>query len=251
MITDSRILPVLRCNLTLFSRDPGPIIGRIIQPVLLILLLRPLYVAATGSTDRGTFQVVAGHLVLFTLLGMSIVGTAILTERRWATFDRLCATPARPIELLVGKAIPILAFLLVQQALVLALGILVVGLNVANYLLLLVATTAWAITVLCLGAAIAMYVRSYAQLSAIIDISATIMAALGGGLVPFAALPGWAQTIAPIWPSHWAMQAISGAVHDQPSQALPAVAMLIAIAILGAIVAARRLSRGWGRTPIL
>ena len=50
-------------------------------------------------------------------------GTAILADRKWNTFDRLRASAAHPAELLAGKAIPILGFILLQQTVLLALGI--------------------------------------------------------------------------------------------------------------------------------
>lgn len=251
MSTLDRTLPLVRNNLTLFARDRGPLIGRIVQPILLVLLLQPLYVRAMGDQALGTTQVVLGHLVLFSLLGMSIVGTAILTERRWYTFDRLRATPARVPELLAGKAIPILLFLMLQQVVVLGLGIVVLGVHVADFGLLALAAFVWTVTVLCVGAAIAMLVKSYAQLTAVIDIGASIMAGLGGALVPLAATPGWAQAIAPVWPAYWAMRSLRGAVHGDLRTTVLASAVLLGIAALSATIAGLRLARGWGRNPLL
>ena len=246
-----RTLPVAQANLALFLRDPGPLIGRITQPVLLVLLLQPLYASAMGDRERGTTQVVLGELVLFSLLGMSIVGTAILTERRWNTFDRLRATPARAAELLAGKAIPVLGFLLLQQLVVLGLGVFVLGVRIANYGLLLLVDLTWALTVLCLGAAIAMLVNSFAQLSATVDIGATILAGLSGALVPIHAMPAWAQAIAPGWPAYWAMRGLYGAVDGDVWRALSACAVLAGCAVLAATIAAVRLARGWGRNTLI
>ncbi len=247
----SRILPVLQANVALFTRDPGPLIGRIIQPILLVLLLQSLYASAMGDQVGGTVQVVLGHLVLFSLLGMSIVGTSILTERRWCTFDRLRAAPTRTPELLAGKAIPILGFLLLQQAVVLALGVVVLGVRVRDYGLLLVAELAWTLTVLCVGAAIAMCVNSVAQLSATIDIGSTVVAGLGGALIPLAIMPGWAQAIAPVLPAYWAMESLRSAVNGDLHGTLASSAVLAGIAAAAAAIAAVRLARGWGRNTLL
>jgi ABC-2 type transport system permease protein len=246
-----RTLPVLQTNMALFVRDPGPLIGRIVQPILLVLLLQPLYTAAMGDRVGGAIQLVLGHLVLFSLLGMSIVGTSILTERRWCTFDRLRASPARAPELLAGKAIPILGFLLLQQAVVLSLGVMVLGVRVSNYGLLLVADLVWALTVLCIGAALAVLVNSFAQLSATIDIGSTVVAGLSGALVPLATMPSWAQTIAPIWPAYWAMTSLRSAVDGDPYGTLASSAVLGCIAAGAATIAAVRLARGWGRNTLL
>lgn len=245
------VLPLARANLTLFLRDPGPLIGRIVQPILSLLILQRLYVAAMNDRTDGTVQVVVGYLVLFSLLGTSIVGNAILADRKWNTFDRLRVSTAHPAELLAGKAIPILGFILTQQVVLFALGITVLRLPVASYPLLVLTDFVWAITVLCLGAAIAMLVKSYAQLSAVIDIGASIGTALGGGLVPLSAMPGWSQAIAPISPAYWAFRGLRGALTGGSAAALDSAGVLAGIAALSAIVAGWRLARGWGRTTLL
>lgn len=247
----SRTLPLVRHNLTLFGREPGPMIGRIIQPVLLLLVLNPLYVSALDDRTRGTTQVVIGFLVLFSLLGMSIVGNAILTERRWQTFDRLRATPARPAELIAGKAIPIVLFVLVQQAVLLTLGILVLGLPVASFWLLALAVCAWVLTVLAIGTAIAMCVRSFAELSATIDIGAFICTAIGGALVPLSAMPGWAQALAPFSPAYWAMEGLAGGISGDVSRLLPAGGVLLGLTVVCVVIAGHRLAHGWGRNTLL
>jgi ABC-2 type transport system permease protein len=245
------VLPLVRANLTLFLRDPGPLVGRIVQPVLSLLILQRLYVAAMGDRTEGTVQVVVGYLVLFSLLGTSIAGNAILADRKWNTFERLRVSPARPAELLAGKAIPILGFILAQQVVLFGLGIAILRLPVASYPLLILTDLVWAITVLCLGAAIAMLVKSYAQLSAVIDIGASIGTALGGGLVPLSAMPDWSRTIAPISPAYWAFRGLRGALTGGTTAALGSAGVLAGIAALSAIVAGRRLSRGWGRATLL
>ena len=69
-------------------------LSRLIMPLVMILLLRPLYLSALArrGVQAGTVQVVTGMLVMFSLLALSVVGTAILTERTWGTWDRLRAT---------------------------------------------------------------------------------------------------------------------------------------------------------------
>jgi ABC-2 type transport system permease protein len=246
-----RTLALVQANTTLFARDPGPLVGRITQPVLLVLLMQPLYVAAIGDGARGTAQVVLGQLVMFSLLGTSVVGSSILTERRWNTLDRLRATPAGVPELLAGKAVPVMGFLLLQQAVLLALGVAVLGLEVADPALLLLAGVVWAATVLCTGAAVATTVGSLAQFSAVVDVGSTVVAGLSGALVPLAAMPEWARAIAPVWPGYWAMEGLRSAVDGDRDATLVAVAVLLAFAAAAAAVAAVRLRRGWGRSTLL
>ena len=48
-----------------------------------------------GDRRPGTARAVTGMLVLFSLMGLSIVGGSLLTERAWHTLDRVRVTPAR------------------------------------------------------------------------------------------------------------------------------------------------------------
>jgi ABC-2 type transport system permease protein len=103
------------------------VISRLLQPIAVIILLRPLYSAAMAryGAQAGTAQVVTGQLVLFSLLALSVVGTGILAERGWRTWDRLRATPARAAEMLLGKAVPAFALLAFQRAVLISFGVVV------------------------------------------------------------------------------------------------------------------------------
>jgi ABC-2 type transport system permease protein len=242
---------MVRHNLILVGREPGPMISRIVMPVVIVLVLRPLYTSALGGQARGTAQAVVGMLVMFSLLGMSVVGNAVLTERSWHTLDRLRATPARPVELLAGKAVPVLLLVLTQQAVVLGLGVGVLHLHVTSYGLLGLAVATWAATLLCLGSALAMVVRSHAELSAAIDIGSIILTCLGGALVPLSTMPGWARTIAPASPGYWAMRCLHAALDGDVHTALTSAGVLSGVAALAATVAGVRLAHGWGRSRLL
>ena len=131
------------------------------------------------------------------------------------------------------------------------LGAIVLGLKIADPALLLLACLTWAATILCMGAAIAMTVKSLAQFSAVVDIGSTIVAGLSGALVPLSAMPDWARTIAPLWPGYWAMEGLRSAVEGNRHATLVAIAVLLAFATVGAVIAATRLRHGWGRNTLL
>jgi ABC-2 type transport system permease protein len=231
---------LIRHNLTLLAREPGPVVSRIAMPLVLITALRPLYVAALG-TD-GVAQATTGMLVFFSLLGLSIVGNGLLSERSWHTLDRLRTTPARPVEILLGKAVPFGAVLLVQQAAILGYGWLVLGLSVRRWDLLAVVGLSWVVTLLCAGAAIATVVRTPAALSAVTDVGGLFLTVLGGAMVPLSLLPAWLQTIAPVSPGYWALTALRSAVAGDAAPALRGVAVLAVIAAGLALFAAHRLA---------
>lgn len=244
-----RSLVLIRHTFTLLGREPGPLVSRIAMPLVLITALQPLYAAALGS--QGVTQAVTGMLVLFSMLGLSIISGGILTERSWHTLDRLRATPARPVQILLGKAVPFGCVLLAQQAAIVAYGVLVLGLSVRRVDLLVLAGLAWAATLLCVGAALATVVRSHGELSAVTDLGGLFLTVLGGAMVPLALMPGWLRTLAPISPGYWALTGLHSAMAGDVGATLRAVLVLTAVACGFGAIAAWRIARGWGRNRLL
>ncbi|HVV23117.1 MAG TPA: ABC transporter permease [Pseudonocardiaceae bacterium] len=238
-------------NTILMLREPGPLASRLLMPLVAVLVFEPLYRAATSDRAAGVGQAVTGMLVLFSLLALSIVGTSILTERSWHTWDRLRATPLRAAELLVGKAVPVLGMLLTQQVVVLGFGVAVLGLRIADVGLLAVAVLVWSTTLLCVGAALGTLLRSQPEFAAVQDIGSFVSTSLGGALVPIADMPGWARHLAPVSPAYWAMSALRGALAGEQGQVVEAVAVLLAVAAAAAALAAWRINRGFGRSTRL
>jgi ABC-2 type transport system permease protein len=220
-------------------------IGRLVMPVMLLLALRPLYEAA--QEPDGTGQAVVGSLVTFSLLAMSVVGGSILSERAWHTWDRLRATPLRPVELIVGKALPVLGVLAAQQVVVLGCGVVLFGMPVAAPGLLVAACAAWGLALLGLGTAAGVLVRSYGQLSAVHDIGAFVLTTLGGALVPLNTLPGWIRPVSPLSPGYWAAGALRHAAAGATARTLVCCGVLLGVAAAFGALAAWRISRGWGR----
>ena len=245
-----RTTALIRHNTVLMLREPGPIISRMVLPLVFITLLRPLYEAAQGTT-AGTEQAVVGTLVTFSLLALSIVGSAILSERIWHTWDRLRTTAARPAEILTGKALPVLAAMLAQQLLVIGFGAAVLGLPVAHLHLLALALLCWTLALLGIGAALGTLARSPGELSAAYDIGGMLLSSLGGALVPLSALPHWVHTVAPASPGYWGVSALHAALAGDTDRTLTASAVLLGFALAAAAAAALRLTRTTGRSARL
>src|SRR6201996_7252056 len=166
---------LVRHNLLLMKREPGPLLSRLILPIAFLTLLRPLYLAAWRGGGTGGQQAVIATLVTFSLLALSISGSAILTERLGRTWDRLRATSLSPLSILAGKAIPAYAVLLAQQALITGFAMTCFGLQVTHPLLLLAVLLTWSCTLLCLGALLGVLVRSVGALSASYDIGGLLL----------------------------------------------------------------------------
>lgn len=98
-----------------------------------------------------------------------------------------------------------------------------------------------------MGTAAGLLVRSYGQLSAVFDIGAFFLSTLGGALVPLATLPGWVRAVSPLSPGYWAADALRHAAAGDAARTFTGVGVLLAIAAASGVLAAWRVSRGWGR----
>ncbi|MGC5015651.1 ABC transporter permease [Streptosporangium sp. DT93] len=247
--TVNRIGALARHNLILRLRDPGQMISYVAMPMVLMLVLRPLYVRAL---DAGATQVATGLMVMFSVFAISLAGNAILSERTWRTWDRLRVSRAPAAELLVGKTLPLFGVMVTQQSILLVYGCLAIGLPVPpNPFLVFGAILIWAFALLAIGAALATLVRSHGELSVITDVGALTLSSLGGALVPLSLMPAWAQAVAPASPGYWALNLMQSAVSGNLAGTLRPAAVLLVIGLLAGTFAARRLARGWGRGGLM
>ena len=242
-----RTRALVRHNTLLLLREPGPVVGRMVLPLVFVTLLRPLYQAAQGRT-AGTEQAVLGTLVTFSLLALSIVGGAILTERVQHTWERLRTSTAHPLEILAGKGLPVLGAMLAQQALVIGFGAAVLGLPLDHLRLLVPALLCWTLALLGIGAALGTLARSQSQLSAAYDIGGMLLSSLGGALVPLASLPHWVRAVAPLSPGYWAVSSLHAALAGDAGRCLTGGAVLLGMAAAAGLAAALGLRRAGGRS---
>ena len=104
-----------------------------------------------------------------------------------------------------------------------------------------------------LGVAVTAVCRTVQQANAFSTVGLVVCGAVGGALVPYSVLPGWAQTIAPVTPTYWAMRGFRSVILDGQGLggvALPVV-VLLAMGVLFAVVALTRFrfeesKVGWG-----
>jgi ABC-2 type transport system permease protein len=240
---------LVKYNALLRLRDPGQIISYIAMPMVIMLMFKPLYESALGA---GKLQTVIGPLVMFSVFALGIVGNSIFLEREWRTWDRLRASRAARAELLVGKALPVLVLLILQQTVLVVYGCLVIGVPfppTLGYLVLAVAT--WGFTLLAIGALLATVVRSRGDLAVASDLGAVTFSAIGGALVPVSLMPGWLQAIAPFSPGYWAMEMMRAALEGDLSGTLRPALICLAIGVVAGALATYRLARGWGRSHLL
>ena len=242
---------LIRHNVRLIRREPGPLLSRMILPIAFLTLLRPLYLAAWRGGAAGNQQAVIATLVTFSLLALSISGSAILTERLGRTWDRLRATSLPPLSILAGKAIPAYAVLLAQQVFIVGFAMACFGLRVTHPVLLLAVLLTWSCTLLCLGAALGVLVRSVSGLSASYDIGGMLLSSMGGALVPLAVLPHWVHSVAPASPGYWVARGMRSAFGGDVHGVLLGCLVLAGVAVACGLVASLRLRGAGGRLVAL
>jgi ABC-2 type transport system permease protein len=189
---------------------------------------------------NGAEQAVPGAAATFSLFVTGLVGLSFFREHGWGTWPRLRASPAGTAQILAGKLIPLVAFSLVQLALIFGAGFLFFGLHVRGSVGgLVVASVAVALCSVALGVALVAVCRSLAQLNALANLGTALLAGLGGALMPLRLLPGWVRAIGPGSPAYWSMKAYRAVILDgaSPSGILRPCAFLLAFTAAFTVIA--------------
>lgn len=208
---------ITRHELRVMAKDPSTAIFVVVMPLAMAALLKGLFqdtLVAQGVADaNGSEFAVPGMAVAFSAFSVGYSGFAFFREHGWGTWERLRASPASSIDILVGKVTPAVAVTLLQTTLLFLLGGPLLGFRVEGPVIALVPTIV--MLALCLnafGVAATALSRTSQQLNAIGSAGGFLLAILGGAFVPIEAMPGWGQAIAPAIPTYWAMQAFSDVI---------------------------------------
>jgi ABC-2 type transport system permease protein len=242
-----RVTPILRHNVALLRADPAPIVVTTLMPIVLMAFLQGMGRAVLQSDGygdaTGAEHVVPGMAVLFAFFGVTFVGMSFYTEHGWATWQRLRASQARPLEILLGKMLPSAAVIAVQTLVLFSAGWLLFGLPwpaspLALALMMLTST----VFLTCLSMLAVAVFRTINQLSAAANVGAMVLCGIGGALAPLSVMPAWAQAVAPVSPAYWALEGYRRVVLEDAgaSQILVPATVLVALAALAAVAAARR-----------
>lgn len=242
-----RTATLFRQNVALLLRDPAPIVLTTAMPLVLIAFLKGTGRAVleqSGITGvNGTEVVVPGQVVMWAFFGVAFLATAFFAEHRWGTWDRLRASAARPLEVLLGKLLPSTLLVLLQMSVLFAIGVLAFGMDVhgswAGLGLMVVTSTAFMTAMAMLLVAT---LRTANQVMAVVNLGAMVFAGMGGAFAPVEALPGWARAVAPISPAYWMIEGFRGVVLEGASLAatLRPAAIVAAMTLGVALVAVWR-----------
>lgn len=243
-----RVAVIVTHQLRLVRRDPVPVMVLVVFPVITMAFLKPAFrpalVASGHPHANGAEQVVPGQAVMAAFFLVALITFGFFAEHGWATWDRLRASRATSLEIVAGKAVPHVAMGVVQFAVVLGAGVLLFGLHIRGDVVALVPlVVAFSLCLVMLGVAVTALCRTAQQANSFAYLGMVLFGAIGGAFVPFNVLPGWAQTIAPLTPTYWAMRGLRSVILDGRGMggiALP-TGVLLGMTAVFAVVALGRL----------
>ncbi|MBV8950273.1 MAG: ABC transporter permease [Actinobacteria bacterium] len=235
-------------ELRLTRRSVDAVLVLIAFPLITIGFLkpaiRPALVQSGFPHANGAEHVVPGQTVMSAFFLVSLITFSFYTEHSWATWDRLRASPATSLEIVLGKTLPRLGMGVLQFVVLLGAGVLVFGLGIrGNAVALVPLVFAFVACLVALGVAVTALCRTAQQANAFGYGGMVLFGALGGAFVPISVLPRWARTVAPVTPTYWAMRGMRSVIlggRGLGAVVAPSVVLLV-MAFAFAVVALRRL----------
>jgi ABC-2 type transport system permease protein len=248
VISLRRLRVLLAHEMRVNSRDPLPLLVMVVFPVITMAFLKPAFqpalVQAGHAGANGAEHVVPGQAVVGAFFVVSLVSFGFFSEHSMKTWDRLRASPASSLEVVLGKALPRVVLGIAQFVVIFAAGVLLFGLDIRGSAWTLIPiVVALALSLALLGVAVTAVCRTAQQANSFAIVGMVLFGAIGGALVPFDVLPDWAQILAPVTPTYWAMDGFNAVILD--GEGIGAVAApvgaLLGMTALFTVIALRRL----------
>jgi len=185
-------------------------------PMIMFGLLLPLFLFFSFSIKRdiGVEVGLARLLALTTFFTASSAGPVIIPlERRVGTYDRLLAAPMSLVTLLLGKTLVGAFFATVVSVVPLLVGVLALGVTVADALLLLVGVPLVSLAFSAFGLVFASIpTRSVGSIMMPSTLVRWPLMFISGIFVPLEEMVGWARVLAYISPLTYAQDLMNHAM---------------------------------------
>ena len=184
--------------------------------------------------------------VLSLVVSMLVASLSLARERELGTFEQLLVTPLRPLEIMLGKAVPAAIVGLVEAHIVIAAALLWFRLPFAGSLALLeAALLVYMLAAVGMGLAISSFARTQQQAILGVFVYASPAIVLSGFASPVENMPALVEVLSRLDPVRWMLVVSRGVfLQDMPlAAALAAIwpMALIALVLLGlATVSVRR-----------
>ncbi|MBL8176868.1 MAG: ABC transporter permease [Bryobacterales bacterium] len=209
-----------------------------------LLTVRAQAAGKRRDPPSGAEQAVPGTMVMFVLLVSFTTGAiSLVIQRRTGTLRRLAFSPMPRGSIVAGKWAARWLLTAVQIVYAMTVGTLLFHVRWGEQLAAVVAVLlSYAALAASLGVLLGNFARNEKQVIGIGVVASNLMAALGGCWWPIEVTPRWAQSIAVLMPTGWAMDAMHKLISfEMPASAvLPHIAAMLAVAVLSGWVIARR-----------
>ncbi len=192
----------------------------------------------------GFEQAVPGMLVMFAMLVMlNVGGVTILTERRLGILRRLASAPMSRAAVVAGKWGARVSLGMIQIIVAMATGTLIFRVHWGDHILsIFLVLAAYAGMIALFGLLLGNAASSDGQVIGLGVVLSNVLAALGGCWWPIDITPPWAQKLALVFPTGWAMDALHKLMNfgDSPVAVLPHIAAFLGVGLIAAWVLARK-----------
>jgi ABC-2 type transport system permease protein len=194
-----------------------------------------------GATEYNVVPGLVGTILTMTLVMMTSI--AVTRERERGTMENLLATPARPLEVMLGKIAPFIIVGSVQVVVILSAAYLVFRVPMlGSFTLLSLALLLFITTNLAIGFTFSTLAENQLQAMQMGVFFFLPSILLSGFMFPFRGMPGWAQTLGEALPLTHFLRAVRGILLKGNGWAETQHNLwpLAAILLVAAIIAVRR-----------
>nr|WP_246407408.1 ABC transporter permease [Nocardiopsis aegyptia] len=207
---------LLRDTGLVFQRQLRPVLRRpvmlvfgMLQPVLYLVLFAPLLTGLAGAEGENPWQwFVPGLLVMLALFTAGFAGFGLLPEMASGAYERLLATPANRVALLLGRVLRDVALMLAQVVLILVL-VLPFGFrtNVVGALVGLALLAVLGIGLSTLSYLVALVAKQTYVFAPVLQTVIMPLMLLSGVLLPMDLAPTWLYTLSRLNPVAYVVDA--------------------------------------------
>ncbi|MFZ0545443.1 MAG: ABC transporter permease [Candidatus Promineifilaceae bacterium] len=199
-----------------------------------VVLTQPAEGVESEPFDLAAHQS-AGQLITWVFIPLLGVSGLLAFERSQGTLRRVLTTPTSKMTFLLGTLTGQYLAGLVQMALLVGFGILVMGVNWGQSpLALAVMLVSFGLASVALGTMLATFVKTDSQANSISIMAGMVMALLGGCWFPLELFPESVRTVVRILPTTWAMEGLTDLVLRGKGlvDILPNAAVLIGFSVV-------------------
>jgi ABC-2 type transport system permease protein len=155
----------------------------------------------------------AGQMITWVFIPLIGLSEMFATERQRGTLRRILTTPTHKSTYLLGTILGQVVQALVQMALLIGFGILVMHVNWgSNIPALSIILLTSVLAAAALGTMLGTFVKTGSQAQGLSIMLGMVMALLGGCWYPLEMFPAFVQNVVKILPTTWAMQGMLGVV---------------------------------------